>query len=155
MSHGGLPTTAWMGLYAGLAGALGGLLLAVLWTPLLISSRVRSLFEVGPTRWLPVNYTLGFVIMSGIHAGMLGAWIESGSGAGPNGALNAVITLGVVVPVLGWVGALWGLPEFGYDWDTNGYDLRTKAALGLGVLWYAVMTIVPGFVASLIAAFPA
>lgn len=152
MSHGGVPTTAWIGLYAALGGGAGGLVLALLWTPLLISERVRPLFQFGPTQWQSVNYALGFVALSGLHAGLLGAWIESGSGI--SSALTAVISLGLIVPSMAVVTVIWVLPELGYDWDPNGYDLHTKAVLAIGAFWYAVMTIVPGFIVSIIAALP-
>ena len=153
MTHGGLPTTVWMSLYAALAGGVGGIVLALFWTPLLVSERVRALFSIGPTGRLPLNYAVVFVVVSGIHAGLLGGWIESG--ATPANGITAVVALGLGIPAVGWLVAVVGLPALGYDWAPNGCDLRTKAVLAVGAGWYGIMTILPGVLLAAIAAFPA
>jgi hypothetical protein len=113
------------------------------WAPLLGVDRLRALFA-WPTRWLVVNYILvgtGLLVAQVVaYLGILLVFAGTGqvTGGEAAGAVGGVLAGNLAVPGVGAVAALRILPERGY-WTPDGDGLSGRAALGVGVAWYAVV----------------
>lgn len=130
-----------------------------LWSPFLLSSRLRSLFRaVPPTESMVVGYALVAVGLWVPYLAGLG-WVLVRT-TGTTGATTANGLLDVVVPVsllylVGLpAGAVLGLPRAGVDWDPTGYGAATWALLVAGAAWWAVLLGGPVFLLSLVMALP-
>jgi hypothetical protein len=124
-------------------------LVLVAWAPLLGIERVRALLA-WPTRWLVVNYLLvgtGVVVvqcLSYLVVLFLVAGTGTVTGGEAAGIVGGVVAANVLVPGTGALAALQLLPARGY-WSPDCDGIGGRVALGLGVLWYAVVTSV-GFI---------
>lgn len=135
--------------------AVVGFLVVVLfaWSPLLAVERLRALFA-WPTEWLALNYLLlggGVVLVQCLsYLAVVVAVAGTGSVTGGEaaGIVGGVALANLLVPGVGAVGALSILPTRGV-WSPDGGGLDGRIALGLGVLWYAVVTTVAVVVAGL------
>lgn len=113
------------------------------WAPLLSVTRLRALF-VWPTRWLAVNYLLigaGFLLgQCLVYLGLFVIVAGTGPVTGGDAAslVGGVVAGNLVVPGLAAVAALRVLPARGY-WATDTDGLSERSALGLGVMWYAIV----------------
>jgi hypothetical protein len=153
-----------------LRGESGGLLLlavvalapgtvaGVLWSPFLLSGRLRSLVEtLDPTGVWPVTYAVGtvltgFLVVVGFVL-LLGD-LPNDSAAGANLLLDGVVVTVVVLVAVGWAGSTLVAPRLGYDWDPTGYGLGTHVLVLAGAVWYAVVLATPFFLLSLVFALP-
>lgn len=123
-----------------------GLLAAVLWSPVLLSGRLRSLFRrLPPTDSTVVGYVIVAVGLSipfiiGVGVGTAGS---AHSVDVANALLNVVFGL-TVVYLLGLpVSAVIGLPRVGIDWDPTGYGRGTWAVVFVATLWYVILFLLP------------
>lgn len=114
------------------------------WAPLLGIERVRAVFA-WPTRWLVVNYLLvgtGVVVvqcLSYLVVLFLVAGTGTVTGGEAAGIVGGVVAANLLVPGTGALAALRLLPARGY-WSPDSGGIGGRVALGLGVLWYAVVT---------------
>lgn len=132
-----------------------GFVLAVLlaWAPLLGIERLRALFA-WPTRSVGVNYLLvGSAVVIGQCVSYLGvillvAGTGSVTGGDAAGIVGGVVGANLLVPGAAAVASLRLLPSRGY-WSPDGEGFSGRFALGLGVVWYAVVTSVAFVVVAL------
>jgi len=119
------------------------------WSPLLAIERVRALFA-WPTRWVVANYLLvgaGVIVAQCLwYLGTLLLVVGTGQVTGSDAAavVGGALAGNLAVPGIGALAALRVLPARGH-WSTDGGGLSGQVALGLGVVWYAVVASV-GFV---------
>lgn len=110
---------------------------AVAWSPVLYSSRVRSLFGRWPTGRLLVNYPLYVVVVTVVHAAAFlgGAMVLEPEESMP--AASALFST-LLVPLVGWAGVVAVLPR------VRDVDLPKGVwfPLGLGAVWYAAVVAV-------------
>lgn len=120
-------------------GALGAVT-TVLWSPVLVRSRLRHLFGALPlTRSAVANYVIVALGLSW-PALVAVAWapVDMRTAATADFAPEAaVLTAGYVVGVP--LAAAVGLPRFGVDWDPHGYGPGTWAILVVTSGWYAAV----------------
>lgn len=136
-----------------------GLAAALLWSPFLLSSRVRSLYRsLPPARSTVVTYLVVTVGLSLPYlVGTIWAITTSYKGSG---AVMANALLDVLIPITALyvvglpIAAVEGLPRLGIDWDRTGYDTSTWVLLIAGAAWYAAIFAVPLFLISLVLALP-
>lgn len=121
----------------------------LLWSPLLVITRLRELFR-WPTNWLIVNYPLigaGMIVVqsfSYLVIVLLTAGTGTVTGSDAVAIVGGVLAANLVVPGALALTILRTLPARGY-WTPIGDGLSGRIALGIGVIWYAVVTSV-GFV---------
>lgn len=136
-----------------------GLAAAVLWSPFLLSSRIRALFRtLPPARSAAVSYPAVILGLSAPY--VVGtAWAITNAHQGTGGAM-ATALLNVLFPlttlyVIGLpIVAVEGLPRLGIDWDPTGYGASTWVLLIVGSAWYSAVFAVPLFLVSLVLALP-
>lgn len=114
------------------------------WSPLLVVERLRALF-VWPTRWMALNYALlgaGVLLvqcLSYFAVFLLAAGIGMVTGGDAAAIVGGIVIVNLAVPSAGAVAALRTLPARGI-WSPDGDGLSGRIALGVGVIWYAVVT---------------
>jgi len=129
--------------------AIFAVIVLLFWSPLLAITRLRELFR-WPTNWLVVNYLLigaGIIVVqsfSYLAIMLLIAGTGTVTGGDAVGIVGGVLAANLLFPGAIALTALRILPERGY-WTPNGDGLSGRIALGIGVIWYAVITSV-GFV---------
>ena len=135
-----------------------GTVAGVLWSPFLLSGRLRALVRtVDPTGVWPVTYALcsvgtGSLVVVGF--GLLLGNLPDDSAAGANLLLDGVVAAALVLVAVGWAGPTLVAPRLGYDWDPTGYGLGTHALVLAGAVWYAAVLLTPFFLLSLVMALP-
>ena len=135
-----------------------GVVGAALWSPILLSSRFRSLFGrlppagslIGSYLLVAVGLSIPFVIGTGIVV-----TTTSADGAALSNALldlvfGLAIAYVVVLPLV--VGA--GLPRIGLDWDPTDYGPGTWLLLVGAALWYVAVFAAPLTFFALVLALP-
>lgn len=135
--------------------AVAGFILVVLfaWSPLLAIERVRALFT-WPTQWLAVNYAVlgGGIILIQCLSYLLVILLVAGTGSVDGGEAAGIVggigVANLLVPGGLAVGAVYLLPTHGI-WSPNAKGLDGRIALGLGVVWYAIVTTVTVVIAGL------
>lgn len=133
-----------IGIVAGFA-----FIVLLLWSPFLAITRIRELFR-WPTHWLVVNYLLiggGFIVLqclSYLAVILLTAGTGQVTGGDAARIVGGVLISNLVLPGASAVAALRILPTRGY-WTPDGDGLIGRIALGIGVVWYAIITSI-GFV---------
>lgn len=136
-----------------------GIVAALLWSPFLVSSRVRTLFRsLPPAGSTAVSYVLVTVGLSLPYvAGTLGALVVTEGQSGGTMA-NAILNMLVPVSSLYVLGlpviAIRGLPRVGRDWDPTGGDTTTWLLLIVGAAWYSALFAVPLFLFAVVLALP-
>lgn len=135
-----------------------GLVAALCWSPLLLSSRIRRLFRaLPPTGSVAASYLLAAVALSApfvVGSGYVIATVPAEGAALSNVLIDLLLALSVGYAVgLPALSAL-GLPRAGIDWDPNGYGPGTWALLLLGAVWYAALFAVPLFLVAVVFALP-
>jgi hypothetical protein len=114
------------------------------WAPLLAVDRLRALF-CWPTRWLAVNYlVVGAAVVvlqvaSYVLVVLLGAGMGPVTGGEAAAVVGGVLLANVALPAVAAFLALRVLPPRGV-WTPEGDGLSGRVALGIGVLWYAILT---------------
>ncbi|XGI84270.1 hypothetical protein ACEU6E_03205 [Halorutilales archaeon Cl-col2-1] len=134
---------------------LPGLVAGVLWSPFLVSERVRSVFDEAPVP-LYVAYPVFCVAAAVPYLLGLGAvFVLDPTGTATYS--NAIISLSVVVTLLYTVGfpslALLVLPRLGYD-QVDDRRVTTWLLLGAGGLWYGIVMSLPLFLVAVVLALP-
>lgn len=107
---------------------------AVCWSPLLLSERVRALFGRWPTGRLFVDYPLLVAGVVGVHVAVFFA----GAVPQPPGSifvLQWAFGSTVLVPLAGWLAVVVGLPRVTEADLPEGVWLP----LGVGAIWYVVV----------------
>lgn len=107
---------------------------AVCWSPLLLSERVRALFGRWPTSRLAINYPLLVAGVVVVHVAVFFA----GAVPQPSGSLFVLqwaFGSTLLVPLVGWLGVVVGLPR------ATEADLPEGVWLPLvaGAIWYMVV----------------
>lgn len=116
------------------------------WSPLLVVERLRALF-VWPTRWMALNYALlgvGILLvqcLSYFAVFLLAAGTGMVTGGDVAAIVGGVVIANLAVPSAGAIAALRTLPARGI-WSPAGDGLSGRIALGVGVIWYAIVTTV-------------
>jgi len=124
-----------------------GIVAAVLWSPILLSSRIRSLFDrLPPARSTIVSYLvvgIGLSIPFIVGTGVVFLTTSTEGAAFSNALLNMVFVLTLAYVVVLPVTAVVGLPRTCLDWDPTNYGLGTWLLLVGMVLWYAAVFAIP------------
>ncbi|MFO7927487.1 MAG: hypothetical protein ACQET5_06785 [Halobacteriota archaeon] len=138
--------------------SLPGLLAAVLWTPLLLSCRVRTLVVALPPRGslLPtyvgialtasVPYVLGLAVIVTVLPSEGAAW--------SNAIFTLVLAVGVVYTLFVPTAAVVGLPRLDVAWDPSDSPVASWLLLAVGGFWYAFTFAVPLFALAVLFAWP-
>lgn len=114
------------------------------WIPMLAFERVRALF-VWPTRWTMANYAISGVGVVALQVLSYAGVVFVVAGTGPvTGSAAASIVVGIalanlVIPGILAVAAIRLLPRRG-SWHPEAGGLSGRIALGVGILWYAMLT---------------
>ena len=136
---------------------LPGVFAAVLWSPVLMSRRLRGLFRLLP----PTSSTIGGYLTVAVGLSIpfvVGVgWGAAGSSQNVDVA-NALLNVALGITVLYLLGlpvsAVIGLPKVGIDWDETGYGLGTWAVVVMATLWYVVLFILPIALVAFLLALP-
>ncbi|WP_277543183.1 hypothetical protein [Haloarcula laminariae] len=124
-----------------------GISVAVLWSPILLSSRIRSLFDrLPPARSTIASYFVVAIELSIpfiIGTGVVFSTTSTEGAALSNALLNMVFVLTLVYVVVLPVTAVVGLPRISLDWDPTNYGFGTWLLLVGVVLWYAAVFVIP------------
>lgn len=124
-----------------------GIVAAVLWSPILLSSRIRSLFDrVPPARSTIASYLLvaiGLSIPFVICTGIVFTTTSTEGAALSNALLNMTFVLTIAYVGVLPLTSVVGLPRVGLDWDPTNYGLGTWLLLVIVVLWYAAVFVIP------------
>jgi hypothetical protein len=124
-----------------------GLLAAVLWSPILLSDRIRSLFGgLPPARSTVASYLLAATALSipfVAGTGVVFAATSTEGAALSNRLLNLSFGVAIAYVILLPLAACVGLPRIGLDWDPTDYGLGTWLLLVGAALWYAAVFVVP------------
>jgi len=135
-----------------------GVVAMVLWSPILLSTRLRTLFrQLPPTTSILVSYVLVALVLSlPFIGGALRAFAQTtATGAAlSNTILDTVLKLSIGyiigMPV---VSAVW-LPRLGIDWDPAEYGASTWLLLVFSAVWYIAVFALPLSLLSVILAVP-
>lgn len=143
-----------------LAVSVGPSLVAMgLWSPFLLSGRLRSLFRaLPPTDSLMPSYVVvGVGLWVPYLVGLVWALVETTGTTGVRTA-NALLDVAFPVSAVYLVGlptvAVHGLGRAGIDWDPAGSGMTTWVLLVAGAAWWVVLLGGPVFVLSLVMALP-
>jgi hypothetical protein len=135
-----------------------GVVAAVLWSPILLSGRLRSLFDrIPPRRSMGASYLLvavGLSLPFVIGTGTVLATASTEGAALSNALLNVAFGLTIAYAVGLPVVACVGLPRVGLDWDPTSYGFGTWLLLVVAALWYTAVFVVPLALFAFILALP-
>lgn len=151
--------TSWLVLLTLVLGP--GIVATVLWSSVLASSRLRSLFRQLPlTDSMVGNYVLTAMGLSfpwlvgwGWAFSEIGSRAEAGATGGEPLFTSAILLSVVYLSGLPLAAGL-GLPRLGIDWDATDYGLGTWLILLVSGAWYVAIFAVPTFVLGIVAALP-
>jgi hypothetical protein len=139
-------------------GVVPGVAAAILWSPILLSSRIRSLF----TRLPPGQSTIGSYLLVAIGlsvpfvigTGVVLMTTSTAAAALSNALLNLAFALTIVYVVSLPLAAGVGLPRLGRDWDPTDYGAGTWLLLVVATVWYTGVFSVPLAFAAVVFALP-
>lgn len=124
-----------------------GLVVTVLWSPILMIGRVRALFRrLPPTQSLIGSYVpvaIGLSLPFVIGSGIVITTTSTEGAAVSNALLQTVVVITLAYAVLLPTVAVIGLPRAGVDWDPTGYGIGTWLLLVGVSLWFAFIFAVP------------
>lgn len=152
-----LHTGVFMLVIAGLYGWCIG----VLWSPFLLSARVRSLFgSLPPSDWY-WNYALWIPLPAAVWGFLFGAGLSTSRDVLSPGNASELYAAGVdgivvatAVSLVLWPAVLlYALPERGIDWDPENYSPTTVLLVATSVVWYLVFLVGPAYVFTVFAGF--
>lgn len=144
---------------AAVAGVYG-VAVAVVWSPFLLSGRLRALFEALPPGdsplgylWLPLPAAVwGFLFGAGLSASR--DLLSPGDAAPLYAAgVDGIVVATLVSAVLWPAAVLWWLPRRGVVWRPDGDGPETVALVVAGVVWYLLWLAGPAYVLSVFAGF--
>ena len=149
------------GVVLAVVGGIYGWLVAVLWSPFLLSGRMRSLFETLPPSDWRVNYALWMPLPAAIWAFLFGFGLSLSSDVRPPTKAASLYVAGVdgialatLVSLPLWPALLLSLlPKRGFDWAPNDYGPKTAALVVTGTIWYLVFLVGPAYALSILAGF--
>lgn len=119
-------------------------LVLLFWSPLLAMKRLRELFR-WPTSWLLINYLLigtGILVVQTVSylvIMLLVAGTGTVTGSDAVGIVGGILAADLLLPGAIALASLRILPARGY-WTPNGDGVSGRIALGIGVIWYAIIT---------------
>lgn len=119
-------------------------LILLFWSPMLAMARIRVLFR-WPTGQLALNYLvvgsaiIAIQIVSYLLMILLIAGTGLVTGGDAIGIIGGVVAVNLLLPGTIALAALRILPARDY-WSPDGDGLNGRIALGIGVVWYAVIT---------------
>lgn len=119
-------------------------LVLLFWSPLLAIKNIRELFH-WPTSWPLVNYPLigaGIIVIQAVSylaIMLLIAGTGTVTGSDAVGIVGGVLAANLLLPGAIALASLRILPARGY-WTPNGDGMSGRIALGIGVIWYAIIT---------------
>jgi len=125
---------------------LPGVFAAVVWSPILVSRRLRILFGcLSPTNSTAVGYLIVAVGLS--IPFVIGVGVGTAGSTQSVDVANALLNVAVGITVFYLIGlpvsAVIGLPKAGIDWDPTGYGLGTWAVVVVATLLYVALFTVP------------
>ena len=145
------------GAFAAVATGMYGWVIAIPWSPFLLSDRLRALFAALP----PAGWQASFVFWIPIPAAVWGfLWGGTLSFRAdlqpPEATIGAAAMDGLVVAtaasVLLWPAVLlYGLPATGTDWFADWTRPRTALLVVAATGWYLLFLVVPGYFLSILA----
>lgn len=150
-----------MGVFLAIVGGLYGLLVALFWSPFLLSERYRRLFGLLPPFEWRVNYVLWIPLPAACWGFLCGSIVSLSLDIRPPteasplyiSGLDGIIVATVLSLLLWPILLLYVLPAQGFDWYSN-EDLSTTVALAIGgIVWYLPWLVVPTYVLVLFAGF--
>ncbi|NLV13968.1 hypothetical protein [Haloarcula argentinensis] len=119
-------------------------LVLLFWSPLLAMKHLRELFR-WPTSWLLVNYLLigtGIIVVQTVSyfvIMLLVAGTGTVTGSDAVGIVGGILAADLLLPGAIALASLRILPARGY-WTPNGDGVSGRIDLGIGVIWYAIIT---------------
>ncbi|MDZ5810728.1 hypothetical protein U4E84_05120 [Halorubrum sp. AD140] len=137
---------------------LPGLVAAALWTPILLSTRLRALFRALPPagRLVPsyVGAALGLSVPYLAGVVLTVEFVDSAGAAWSNALVETALAGGILTALVAPAAAALALPRLGIDWDPAGYGPSTWALLVAAGLWYAAVAAAPLFALALVFGLP-
>jgi hypothetical protein len=148
-------------LHFAVLGGLYGLLIALLWSPFLLSGRLRRLFESLPPGDWRMSYVLWMPLPAMVWAFFLGIVLPVSRVARPPTEASILYVAGLdgilvatAISVLLWpILLLYVLPVRGFDWAPEEYTPTTVTLVVGGTVWYLLMLVIPMYVFVLFAGF--
>lgn len=122
-------------------GVVAGGYIAAWWSPFLLVSPLRGLFELGPTTDWSSNYLLAATAVGIAHVGVLVVLL-----LGPVAPVMALFYAGLGIAICWMAVAGVVLPATGRHWIDGADWFAAGIRLSAGALWYILVTIVPPFV---------
>lgn len=124
-----------------------GILVTILWSPILLVGRFRGLFrQLPPTQSLGISYVIVAVSLS--LPFLLGTTVVVTTTSAEGAALSNALLDTAFKLVIGYIVALpltagVGLPRGGVDWDPTGYGFSTWLLLIVATIWYVAVFVIP------------
>lgn len=152
-----LYTAVFLAVVVGLYGWVVG----VLWSPFLLSERIRGLFgTLPPSEWY-WNYALWIPLPAAVWGFFFGAGLSASRDVrGPTQASELYVAgvdgiiLATVVSLLVWPTVLlYVLPAKDLDWDPAKYAPTTLLLVLGSLVWYLVFLVGPAYVLTVLAGF--
>jgi hypothetical protein len=141
--------------------ALGpGTVATVLWTPFLLSERLRAGFRaLDPFGFWPATYllvgVLGGVPQTAYAVLAVGRVADGASGAAAaNALLDATVGGAFAVALVGWAVPAVVAPRLGLNWDPTEFGASTHALVAAGAVWYAAVVGAPFLLLAFVFALP-
>jgi hypothetical protein len=153
-----LIATLHMGIFFAIISGLVGLLIALVWSPFLLTEHFRQLFgslsrfdwHINYVLWIPLpalcwGFLWGSVVSLSLN-------IRSPTGSSPIyvAGLDGIV-VATAVSLVVWPGLLlYVLPARGFDWYAN-KDTSTTVSLVIGgTVWYLPWLVIPAYVLGLV-----
>ncbi|WP_323190550.1 hypothetical protein [Halostella sp. PRR32] len=150
-----------MGIFLAIVSGLCGLLVALFWSPFLLTERFRHLFgSLPPFDW-PINYFLWIPLPAVCWGFLCGSVVSMSLDVRPPtdasplyvSGLDGIIVATAVSLLLWPALLLYVLPARGFNWYSN-EDTSTTVALVIGgTIWYFPWLVIPTYVIVLFAGF--
>lgn len=122
-------------------GVVAGGYIAACWSPFLLVSSLRGLFELGPTTDWSSNYLLASVAVGTTHVGVLVVLLLV-----PMAPVMALFYAGLGLAACWMAVAGVALPGTGRHWIGEADWFGAGIELLAGAFWYALVTTIPPFV---------
>jgi len=149
------------GVFLGVIGGLYGLLVAVVWSPLLLSGRVRRLFDsLSACDWR-LDYALWAPVPAACWGFLCGTVVSVSLDVRPPTDASPLYVSGIdgivvatAISLLLWPALLLSvLPARGWDWYSPADRSTTAPLVVAGTVWYLSWLVVPTYYVVLFAGF--
>lgn len=109
--------------------------IGLLWTPLLLSERIREILDYYPTTSLGINYILSVFLITSIHVLL---FLVGGITFPPGdiGLLQYAVALNIGFPTLVWILVVGFAPYYSVQPESI---RQATVPLMLGVVWYVII----------------